>query len=132
MKIYKWFEFDASHRLNIDLLSKDENKEVFGKCNNTPSHGHTYKLKVVVEGRPNDYGMIINYNDISKVVKPLIEILDHNFLNDLELFNSIPCTTTELMIQVLWDYLEPKLPGLYKLELKETDKTGCTYTGEMK
>ena len=55
--ITKIFSFDSSHRLDNPDLSEEENKKVFGKCNNLPSHGHSYKLFVTVSGEEEN-GMI--------------------------------------------------------------------------
>jgi 6-pyruvoyl-tetrahydropterin synthase len=41
------------------------NKKIFGKCNNLPSHGHSYKLLVSISGDER-YGMIINFNDLKE------------------------------------------------------------------
>jgi len=68
MKISKVFRWEMGHRL--------PNHE--GKCRNV--HGHSYKLEVVIEGTPIHDGMIIDFYDISKAVKPLIEELDHAFM----------------------------------------------------
>lgn len=85
----KTFSFEAAHQL----------KYHDGKCSRL--HGHSFKLTVVVEGcdlQPkswnkkvgDDYeltlnpkqNMLLDYGDISEVVKPLIEShLDHHFLN---------------------------------------------------
>ncbi len=43
-------EFSATHfYLNPDL-SPEENRRVFGKCNNPRGHGHNYALEVTVAG----------------------------------------------------------------------------------
>lgn len=38
--------FSAAHRLHSEKLSDAENKETFGKCNNSNGHGHNYVWKV--------------------------------------------------------------------------------------
>lgn len=45
------FEFCAGHRLHNDALSPEENRRLFGKCNNLSGHGHNYTLEpeVVVD-----------------------------------------------------------------------------------
>ena len=68
MKIAKEFHWEMGHRL----------PEHFGKCKNI--HGHSYKMIVELEGDLNDSGMIMDYYDLKKIVKPVIEKLDHAFM----------------------------------------------------
>ncbi len=68
MKIAKEFHWEMGHRL----------PEHFGKCKNI--HGHSYRMIVELEGGLNDSGMIMDYYDLKKIVKPVIEKLDHAFM----------------------------------------------------
>jgi len=75
VSVCKIFTFDAAHQL---IGHK-------GKCSNL--HGHTYKLEVVLKGRPNtekghsDEGFVIDFSDIKSTVRQLlIDRLDHAFL----------------------------------------------------
>ena len=47
--IRQQYEFAAAHRLHTDQLTKQENQQVFGKCNNPSGHGHNYRLEVAVK-----------------------------------------------------------------------------------
>ena len=38
--IRQQFEFAAAHRLHTPSLSDEENRQLFGKCNNPAGHGH--------------------------------------------------------------------------------------------
>jgi 6-pyruvoyltetrahydropterin/6-carboxytetrahydropterin synthase len=42
------FDFAAAHRLHCRQLSEEENRKIFGKCNNAHGHGHNYRLEVTV------------------------------------------------------------------------------------
>lgn len=125
--ITKEFKFDSSHRLNNPDLSGEENKKIFGKCNNLPSHGHTFRLFVTVSGEEKN-GMIINFTDLKKIVnEKVIDIFDHHFINDLICMKG-KITTCENIIEVIWGLLESPLKNvnvrLTKLKLYETD-TSC-------
>jgi len=37
--------------LHNPSLSDEENKEIFGKCNNPNGHGHNFVVEVVVRGK---------------------------------------------------------------------------------
>jgi len=43
-------EFSASHLYHNPALSADENRRVFGKCNNPHGHAHNYTLEVTIAG----------------------------------------------------------------------------------
>ena len=47
--------FAASHRLHSAELSEEENRQLYGKCNNPYGHGHNYVVEVSVRG-PLDRG----------------------------------------------------------------------------
>jgi len=67
MKIAKEFHWEMWHCL----------PEHFGNCKNI--HGHSYKMIVELEGKPDDSGMIMDYYDLKKIVNPVVEKLDHAF-----------------------------------------------------
>ena len=48
------YRFASSHRMHSPLLSDEENREVYGKCNNPYGHGHDYVLEVTVLGPVNE------------------------------------------------------------------------------
>lgn len=75
--------FSASHRLNSPHLSLDENRQIFGKCNNPNGHGHNYKLEVSVEGNVDPItGMVINLTDLKDIIKvTVLDVFDHTNLD---------------------------------------------------
>ncbi len=68
MKVAKEFKWEMGHRL----------PEHFGNCKNI--HGHSYKMIVEFEGELNKDEMVIDFYDIDRIIKPLIEKLDHAFM----------------------------------------------------
>ena len=67
--VMKRYTFDAAH-----LLSFHE-----GKCRNL--HGHTYQLEVQIQGPvDSSTGMVIDFGEISQIVKPIIKEYDHSFI----------------------------------------------------
>jgi len=72
MLLKKTFKFDAAHNLT----------KYNGKCENL--HGHTYKLVVTVEGKPDNQDMVIDFVLLKKIVQnEVIDILDHAYINDI-------------------------------------------------
>lgn len=117
MEIFKQFTFDSAHSL--------PNVPDGHKCKGI--HGHTYHLTVFFEGEINEkMGWLIDFSNITAEIKPLIEMLDHKYLNDIEGLENPTC---EIICVWLWNKIKPKLPLLSKIELKETPTSGAIYEG---
>jgi 6-pyruvoyltetrahydropterin/6-carboxytetrahydropterin synthase len=59
-----------------------------GKCENV--HGHNYRVQVTIEGeRLNSIGLLVDFVELKRVVRQVMERLDHQFINDLEPFTTI-------------------------------------------
>ena len=83
--------FNAAHRLHNINWSDEQNKDVFGKCNNPNYHGHNYKLEVKVIGFiAEDTGYVIDTKMLSDLIEIyVLEKFDHKNLNmDVEEFKS--------------------------------------------
>ncbi len=130
--ICQQYEFAAAHRLHSDRLSDEENRRVFGKCNNPSGHGHNYRLEVAVQAPVDPGGGLIPVEAIDALVdETVIQKLDHKHLNaDVPQFkNRNP--SVEHIAQVIYSMVEQPLRSL-GVELEavsvwETDKTVCTY-----
>jgi len=101
------FEFAASHRLHVDSLSAEENRELFGKCNNPYGHGHNYVLHVSVRGETDpETGMILSREALDELVREdVLPRIDHKDMNAAvdELRDLVP--TTENLARVLGEWL---------------------------
>ena len=104
MKAYltRRYVFPASHRLHTDALSQAENQELYGKCNNPYGHGHNYGLYVTVSGQVDaQTGMVCNLTDIDAFVKrEILEVFDHQNLNELDAFREKVPTTENLCLEI--------------------------------
>ncbi|XP_060794908.1 6-pyruvoyl tetrahydrobiopterin synthase [Neoarius graeffei] len=126
--------FSASHRLHSKSLSDEENKRIFGKCNNPNGHGHNYRVEVTVRGKidPNT-GMVMNLTDLKQYIEEgIMKPLDHKNLDlDVPYFaNTI--STTENLAVCIWDNMIKLLPSnlLYEIKVHETDNNIVVYRGE--
>ncbi|MCM3791406.1 6-carboxytetrahydropterin synthase [Domibacillus indicus] len=131
IQLTRKFHFSAAHRLHSDQLSDEENKMIFGKCNNPHGHGHNYILEVTVEGEADPVtGMIINLAELDEIVdQKILQKFDHKHLNlDTEEFSGLN-PTAEVMTVVFWELLQPSLPSLSKIGLWETAKNYFEYHG---
>jgi 6-pyruvoyltetrahydropterin/6-carboxytetrahydropterin synthase len=117
-------EFAASHRYHNPALSEEENRRVFGKCNNPHGHGHNYTLEVTVAGEPNPVtGMVLDLKDLKEILeREIMQRMDHRHLNYEvpELRDLIP--TCENIALVIWNLLEPKIKQghLHRVRLYES------------
>lgn len=69
--------------------------------------------------------MVVDFNVISNVVRPLInEYFDHCWLNDT-LQTDAP--TVEFIARWIYNRLKPELPDLYSITLHETDTQKVTF-----
>lgn len=69
--------------------------------------------------------MIIDFSDVSAVVKPMItEYFDHKWMNE-SLKTDSP--TVEYMAKWIFDYLNPRLPLLTAVTVYETATSKATY-----
>ncbi len=129
----KTFGFSAAHRLHSPALSDQENRAVFGKCNNLHGHGHNYELEVTVQGLIDPQtGMIMDLGALMQIVQEeVIERFDHKHLNqDTAEFRMLN-PTGENIVKVIWDLLSPRLgEQLTRIGLWETPKNFFEYYGE--
>ncbi len=118
MDVFKEFTFEAAHRL--------PNVPPGHKCGRL--HGHSFKAEVHVRGDVgDDTGWVVDLADIKAAFAPLYKQLDHSFLNEIE---GLSNPTSENLAQWIWRQLEPTLPGLCKVVVRETCTSGCIYRGE--
>ena len=137
IQLTQQFEFSASHRLHNADLSVEENRRLFGKCNNPHGHGHNYVLKVTIEGMPDDNGRLVSLEAFESLVKrDVIDCLDHKNLNvQVEAFQELN-PSVEHIAMVIWNMLEDAVSKLGDgkarlacVRVYETPKTWAAYCG---
>lgn len=86
--ISKEFTFDSAHHLH----------KYDGKCKSL--HGHTYKLQVIMRGKPDVRGLVIDFADIKRIAKErVVDLLDHRYLNEV-----LPSMNTTAENMIVWMY----------------------------
>jgi 6-pyruvoyltetrahydropterin/6-carboxytetrahydropterin synthase len=125
--------FSAAHRVHNPAMSDEENRRVFGKCNNPNWHGHNYVLDVSVSG-PVDprTGYVIDLSRVRQIVEEhVVQHVDHRNLNlEVEFLRDV-IPTTENLVVAMWRVLEPALrpARLARLVLWETVNNHVEYDG---
>ena len=129
--VYRREHFNAAHRLHNPAWTIEENKAVFGLCNNENYHGHNYDLIVKVVGEVNpSTGYVLDLKELSALIKEeVLDKFDHKNLNlDTAEFASVNPTAENIAI-VIYDLLRVKLDaGLdLKITLYETERNFVEY-----
>lgn len=96
-------------------------------------HGHNWKVKVTVRAKELDQcGMGIDFKVLKKIVKEVIDKLDHNDLNTLPYFQD-KNPSSEHIARFIFDEVSALLiddnHSLYSVSVLETDTQGLTYYG---
>ncbi|HED66426.1 MAG TPA: 6-carboxytetrahydropterin synthase [Planctomycetes bacterium] len=119
-------EFSASHRLHDPALSDEENRALYGLCNNPNGHGHNYELEVFVRGPVPASGMVMNLTDLMRLMREeLLPRLDHKHLNhDVPFLEGI-IPTAENIALAIWKELEEPIASfgearLSRIRLRES------------
>ena len=104
------YRFSAGHRLHNDAFDADENRRVYGKCNNPNGHGHNYLLDVTVAGAIDSAtGMVFDLVALDGIVAERVLVkFDHKNLNlDMENFRTQVPTTENLCLEIYRLLREP-------------------------
>ncbi len=136
MKVHltRRYMFSASHRLHSDEISEEENRTIYGKCNNPYGHGHNYMLELTVSGPVDDRtGMICNLADLDCFVHgEILERYDHQNLNRLSEF-AVNVPTTENLCITIYDIVKRGFhkAHLEKVRIEETMMNSFEYAGDL-
>ena len=135
------FDFAAAHRLHVPGVSEEQNRTLFGRCNNPAGHGHNYRLEVAVAmevapGAPP----ALSLAEIERLTtESVVDRFDHKHLNvDTAEFapGSGVIPSVERIAEVAYGLLAPRVAeasrgraALREITVWETDRTSSTYPG---
>lgn len=78
-------------------------------------HGHTYEVRVVLEGEPDPRtGMLVDIGELKRAFAPVQSLLQHDLL---ERVPGLGCGTIENMARWIWDRMRPEWPDLVRVEV---------------
>ena len=117
-RIYKEFTFEAGHFLPSAPPGHP----------NSRFHGHSFLVRVTVEGEPNtETGLIVDFEDFAACLAGARDKLDHRLLNEID---GLETPSLERLSAWTWRELAPHLPGLAEVEVSRPScHEGCIYTG---
>jgi 6-pyruvoyltetrahydropterin/6-carboxytetrahydropterin synthase len=139
ISVTRKYDFAASHRLHSAALSEDDNRRIFGKCNNPFGHGHNYEISVTARG-PVDAatGLAVDARRLDRLVEAeVLAPFDHKNMNaEVAAFAETVPTTENLAIEIarrLREKWAGHFPGPWpvfeKLSIRETDRNIFELTG---
>lgn len=111
--------FAAAHRLTM----------VGAKCENM--HGHNWKIEVVLRGdRLNAAGVLMDFGDIKAILREIIGRLDHQFLNELPIFEGRQPSSERIaafVAEQLQHELDASIACVSRVSAWESDDACATY-----
>ncbi|MCZ2078365.1 MAG: 6-carboxytetrahydropterin synthase [Bryobacterales bacterium] len=132
IRVTRRYRFSASHRLHAEVLSDEENRALYGKCNNPFGHGHNYVLEISVRGPVDPVtGRAVNLEALDSLVhRWAVEAFDRRNLNtEISEFRGIVPTTENLGREIYrrlnanWQSAFPAgQPTLEKVRIAETER----------
>lgn len=119
VELRRTFQFEAAHRL--------PHLPDTHKCHRL--HGHSFKVELAVAGPCDPHrGWLMDYADIAAAFQPLLDQLDHRYLNEVP---GLQNPTSENLAAWIWARLKPALPQLVEVVVAETCQARCVYRGEL-
>jgi 6-pyruvoyltetrahydropterin/6-carboxytetrahydropterin synthase len=128
-RVTRRYRFAASHRLHAPPLSEEENRRLYGKCNNPYGHGHNYEVEVSAGGPLDRYGRAVDVAALDGLVeREVLAPFDHRNLNrETAAFRELVPTTENLAREICrrlkraWPAVFPgPWPRLEKIRIAET------------
>jgi 6-pyruvoyltetrahydropterin/6-carboxytetrahydropterin synthase len=103
-----------------------------GKCENP--HGHNYRVRVRLEGVDLDQaGLLLDFKDLKQALKPTIDRLDHQMMNDIEPFTTVN-PSAENLARYFFDEVKAQFARstggrvtVKQVTIWETETTTATY-----
>jgi 6-pyruvoyltetrahydropterin/6-carboxytetrahydropterin synthase len=117
VKISQAFRFEAAHLL--------PNVAAGHRCSRL--HGHSYRVELRLEGPVDPVtGFVADFFAIEAACNPLLERLDHRYLNDIE---GLENPTAENIAVWIWQRTKTALPQLACVVVFETQDCFAEYDG---
>ena len=131
-RVTRRYGFSASHRLHAPQLSEQENRQIYGKCNNPYGHGHNYVLEVSARG-PADprTGLAVETSRLDGLVmgEVLLPFSHKNLNEDVNSFAEVVPTSENLAVEICrrlkrkWCVAFPgEWPRLERVRIAETPR----------
>jgi 6-pyruvoyltetrahydropterin/6-carboxytetrahydropterin synthase len=131
-RVTRRYQFAASHRLHAPQLDEQENRRLYGKCNNPFGHGHNYVLEVSARGPLDETtGRAVDIGVLDDLVnRRVLDSFAHRNLNtEVNSFERVVPTSENLAVEIArrlkasWAGVFPAgWPKLEKVRIAETPR----------
>jgi 6-pyruvoyltetrahydropterin/6-carboxytetrahydropterin synthase len=103
-----------------------------GRCENP--HGHNYKVRITLMGSELDKaGLLLDFKLLKQVMRPVIDRIDHQMLNELEPFTTVN-PSAENIARFFYEETNQQVSEMTQGRVRvkdctiwETDTTSATY-----
>jgi 6-pyruvoyltetrahydropterin/6-carboxytetrahydropterin synthase len=129
------YGFAASHRLHSPALSDEENRALYGKCNNPHGHGHNYEVELLVSGQVDSVtGRMIDLARLDRLAdEQIVSRFRYRNLNEeVAAFRTEVPTTENLaaevdrLLRAAWEtHFGSSGPRLERVSIQETERNIC-------
>jgi len=99
-------------------------------------HGHNYRVQIKLAGPQLDnIGLLVDFTELKRVLRGIIAVLDHQFLNDLDPFKTVN-PSAENLAKYFYDETQRQLTtlpagaGITEVTVWETDTASAQFRPE--
>ena len=128
-------EFSSSHFYHNPEFTPEENRRIFGKCNNPHGHGHNYEVEITIRGEVDRItGRALDVRRLDEIAEDqILKPLRYRNLNEeVPAFRELVPTTENLAAELdrrlrsAWpEVFPPGGPVLEKIRIWETERNIC-------
>ncbi|SRR6266404_803133 len=117
IEIFKEFTFDAAHHLAANVGAEHRYAQL---------HGHSFQVAVFFRGELDPQtGWVADFATLDAAIKPVRNLLDHRYLNDIE---GLERPTLEAISRWIFEQLSRETPLLHRVTVKRGScSEGCSY-----
>ena len=96
-----------------------------GKCEHL--HGHNWVVEAIFQYKKLDKdGLAIDFRDAKRVLKNILEELDHSYLNELKDFKATN-PTSENIAKIIYDKIKRSITEIKSISVWENESSCATY-----
>lgn len=117
--------------IRSDFSSAHFLKDYKGKCSNL--HGHNWIVEAVFcSGKLDNIQLSVDFNVLKKMLKEVMDMLDHKFLNELDFFKD-KNPTAEVISELIYNLISEKVrneninASIHEIKVWESEKSWVSY-----
>jgi 6-pyruvoyltetrahydropterin/6-carboxytetrahydropterin synthase len=117
IEIFKEFTFEAAHHLAANVDTEHPYSQL---------HGHSFQVTAFFRGELDDHtGWIADFASLDAAIRPVRNLLDHHYLNDIE---GLERPTLEVISHWIFERLRREAPSIHRVTVRRGScGEGCSY-----